>query len=162
MSLRCSFSASGCPMRGSNPPLLRRKRRVFHSFWIVAAKPGVAFMVRLCLNFTFLLQWCAPPPSFARCVGVTQRVSRLFPEETVADINVDSLCLWEEVSSGSSRVTNVDPFIPLLKTLASRNWNVLSVSLSFVANNPRFPGPHAIFSLCSSLSPQYLDPFQTW
>ena len=46
--------------------------------------------------------------SFAQCIGATQRVSGSLSEGIALCIAVDSVCLWEEMSSGSSYVTILD------------------------------------------------------
>ena len=42
--------------------------------------------------------------SFTLCVGIAQLVFGYVPEETIPYVAVDLVCLWEEVSSGSSYV----------------------------------------------------------
>lgn len=57
--------------------------------------------------------------SFAQCVGIAELVFRVFfPEEIGPHLAIDSVCLWEEVSSGSSYlpVLNQNFEISLLKS----------------------------------------------
>ena len=88
-------------MWGSNPLFLREKLWVLSSLLIVGhcARDGVYGVPAspTCFNVVFSL--------FARCVVVIQPAFRFFKEEIVPYVAVDSVCPWEEVSSGSSYVT---------------------------------------------------------
>ena len=58
--------------------------------------------------------------SFLQCVGVAYLVFRFLSEESFSYVPIDLLCLWENVSSGSSHV-------------AILNWNIhASLSLDSV------------------------------
>lgn len=51
--------------------------------------------------------------SFATCVGVAQLVFRPLSEEIVPCAAVDTVCLWDEVSSGSSYIAVLNHFLSL-------------------------------------------------
>lgn len=60
-------------------------------------------MFRLCLSLSYLLSYVFF--SFPQCKGVSLPVFSFFPpEEIVAYVAVDSMCLWEKVNPGASYV----------------------------------------------------------
>lgn len=69
----------------------------------------VGFMARLCFCFSYLFQ-CGFL-HICLCVGITQPAFQFFSDEIVSSIVEDSVCSWEEMSSGSSHT-------------AILNWNL--------------------------------------
>ena len=109
-------------MLGPTPPLLRKKLQFASSLLIVCCWAGGGFMGRIISAFT------APSnlgvSSFTRCVGVTRLVSEFLSEGIAPCVAVDSVCLWEEVSSGAPSCRHLGPDRSSYLEMVNRTWEV--------------------------------------
>lgn len=113
------------------PPLGGGRRN--SGFWVpswlwVITMWVVGFMVTLCLSPSYLLP-CWFFFSFIQCGGVSQLVWGFFyPEEVIPSTAVDSVYLWEEVSSRPSYNTILNLFIHHeLLTNTGSNYEMLNM-----------------------------------
>lgn len=109
--LRCRSWKLGCPLWSGNHSIHGKKLWILSSLLIVGHRAGSTSMVRLCpqppTHFTVCVWFFAF--NFAFYLFVCLCVFRFFPEEVVPYVVVDSVCLWEKVSSGCFYITILNP-----------------------------------------------------
>ena len=104
------FPRVGVPdMWQENPHSLRDKFCIIRTLLTMVITPGVGFLARPCLCL-FYPYWCSLFILF--CVNTVQLAFSSFSEGNIPHIAVGLLCLWEEVSSGSSYTTTFNPHPP--------------------------------------------------
>ena len=122
-SLRCRYWKVRCPMWGSRFFLLGRNSGFWVFFWLWHAVRGVGFILRLYVCFHVVS--CLP---LSLTLGFLKR-------KTCPYVALNSVCLWEEVSLGSSCVA-------ILNSNFSRwNFKVKKWSRSVVSGSL---GPHGL------------------
>lgn len=95
--LRAHLSGAGLKSWGAQYGVLTLHSSGRNSgFWVPSPLWVAAPAFPTCFNAVSLL--------FTRCEGVTPPVFRFFSEEIVPYIAINSVCLWQEVSLGSSYV----------------------------------------------------------
>lgn len=119
---------------------------------------GVRFMVRICLSlfYSFLIAF----PPFTWCVGVTQLVFGFFLEITVSCIAVDSVCSWEEESSGTFYV-ELEPTVKFWKPSSWSHFNI-SEEENYSLKNMSFWLSTQSLYCWSFLEPMYMILYKWW
>lgn len=105
LSSWCQLPGSRCPIRGTIPPIIPQGRVLYLTVPpnCGVITPGVVSWMRSCFCLS--------------CFAVGVLLSGPFQRKTISYVDVNFLCLWEEVSSGCSHTTMLNS--PLLQFFTS-------------------------------------------